>query len=69
MKKKIIQLFVWSWIISLPLALIGGYWLYNTMDRFNEYSVRYYNGKMSLYLVVPALLVVVEMVSYVVVGL
>lgn len=51
MKKKIIQLFVWSWIISLPLALIGGYWLYNTMDRFNEYSVRYYNGKMSLGLV------------------
>lgn len=41
MKKKITQLFLWSWIISLPVATSGGYWLYNTIDRFNEYSVRY----------------------------
>ena len=41
MKARIRVWFLWSWVITLPVTLLGGYWLYSTLDRFGSYNVRY----------------------------
>jgi hypothetical protein len=41
MKARIRVWFLWSWVITLPVTLLGGYWLYSTLDRFGTYNVRY----------------------------
>ena len=46
------NLFLWSWIVTLPIALLGSYWAYNTANRFYTYAVRYDpapNRTMNLY--------------------
>lgn len=41
MKQKIVYLFLWSWLVTVPLTMIGGYLVYRTVDRFYTFSVRY----------------------------
>ena len=41
MKGRLRIWFLWSWIVTLPATLLGGYWLYSTLDRFGTYNVRY----------------------------
>lgn len=41
MKRLARGLFVWSWILTLPVTILGGYWIYHTFDRFYTFSVRY----------------------------
>ena len=41
MKARLRVWFLWSWVITLPVTLLGGYWLYSTLDRFGTYNVRY----------------------------
>jgi hypothetical protein len=35
------SLFLWSWVVTLPVTLIGGYWVFSTVERFHTYKVRY----------------------------
>ena len=35
------RLFLWSWVLTLPLALAGGYLAFRTIDRFYTYQIRY----------------------------
>jgi len=35
------QIFLWSWVITVPISLVGGYILYRAADRTYTYSVRY----------------------------
>lgn len=30
-----------SWIITIPVGLVGGYWAYKSIDRFYTYALRY----------------------------
>ena len=38
------SLFLWSWVVTLPITLIGGYWAFSTAERFYIYKVRYNSG-------------------------
>ena len=38
------SLFLWSWVVTLPITLIGGYWVFSTEERFYTYKVRYNSG-------------------------
>ena len=42
MRARVRRYFSWSWVVTLPVTLLGGYWLYNTLDRFGTYTVRYF---------------------------
>ena len=35
------QFFLWSWILTIPITLTGGYLAYRTFDRFHTFDVRY----------------------------
>ena len=35
------QIFLWSWVITVPISLLGGYLLYRAADRTYTYNVRY----------------------------
>ncbi|MFT5111109.1 MAG: hypothetical protein ACI8P9_000420 [Parasphingorhabdus sp.] len=35
------RIFLWSWVVTLPITIMGGYWLYATLDRFHTFAVRY----------------------------
>lgn len=39
--KALGRLFMWSWLITLPLCLTGGYIAYNAYDRFTVFQLRY----------------------------
>jgi len=41
MKRLAKSLFLWSWIVTLPVTLLGGYWVFSTVERFHTYKVRY----------------------------
>ena len=41
MKKILRRLFLWSWTISLPIVIAGGYLTYQGLDRFYTFQVRY----------------------------
>lgn len=41
MKKKLVHIFLWSWIITLPIAILGAYVSYKAVDRFHVFQVRY----------------------------
>ena len=41
MKRLAKSLFLWSWVVTLPVTLIGGYWVFSTVERFHTYKVRY----------------------------
>ncbi|MDP7453425.1 MAG: CotH kinase family protein, partial [Arenicellales bacterium] len=41
MKGLLLRLFLWSWVATLPVTLVGGYWVYRSMDRFYTYKARY----------------------------
>ena len=41
MKRLLSLLFLWSWLVSVPITVIGSYWTYRSIDRFYTYSVRY----------------------------
>ena len=34
------QLFLWSWLVTVPLTVTSGYWAYRTIDRFTTFAVR-----------------------------
>jgi hypothetical protein len=40
-KGLLLRLFLWSWVATLPVTLVGGYWVYRSMDRFYTFGVRY----------------------------
>jgi len=40
-RKPWIRLLLWSWLITLPVAIGGGYLSYNTLSRFYTFQVRY----------------------------
>ena len=35
------QIFLWSWLITMPISLVGGYIVYRAADRTYTYSVRF----------------------------
>lgn len=35
---------LWSWIISLPIVLLGGYWAVSASQRYETFGVRYGSG-------------------------
>ena len=39
--KSLRRIFFWSWTLTLPLALAGGYIAFRTIDRFYTFQVRY----------------------------
>ena len=41
MKHLVRSLFLWSWVVTLPVTLIGGFWVFSTVERFYTYEVRY----------------------------
>ena len=41
MKPFFIRLFLWSWLLTLPISSVGAYWTYRTVDRFYTFGVRY----------------------------
>ena len=41
MKRLLSLLFLWSWLVSVPITVIASYWTYRSIDRFYTYSVRY----------------------------
>ena len=45
--KKIV---LWSWLITLPIVVIGGYTLHQTWKRFDTFDVRYTTHRMSIQL-------------------
>jgi len=48
MRRYLKQIFLWSWILTVPISLVGGYLLYRTIDRAYTYSVRYGTNKEEL---------------------
>ena len=47
MKHLVRSLFLWSWVVTLPVTVIGGYWVLSTVERFHTYKVRYFPGNIS----------------------
>jgi hypothetical protein len=41
MKVILRHIFFWSWIVTLPITIMGGYLAYKSLDRFLTFSVRY----------------------------
>jgi hypothetical protein len=41
MKRLLSFLFLWSWLVTLPISLIGGYLAFKAIDRFHTFFVRY----------------------------
>ena len=41
MKRLISLFFFWSWLVTLPVSLIGGYLAFKAIDRFSTFFVRY----------------------------
>ena len=41
MKPFFIRLFLWSWLLTLPISGLGAYLTYQTVDRFYTFGVRY----------------------------
>ena len=41
MKPLFSVLFLWSWLVTLPVTLTGGYLAFKAIDRFNTFFVRY----------------------------
>ncbi|MBT6070003.1 MAG: hypothetical protein HOH09_03000 [Proteobacteria bacterium] len=41
MKKFLVSAFCWSWLVTLPICIIGGYLTYRTIDRTYTFSIRY----------------------------
>ena len=35
------RIFLWSWVLTLPLAITGGYLAFRTLDRFYTFQIRY----------------------------
>ena len=35
---------LWSWLVSLPILLLGGYWAVATSQRFDTFAIRYGTG-------------------------
>ena len=48
MRRYIRQIFLWSWVITVPISLVGSYLLYRAVDRTYTYSVRYGGEKEAL---------------------
>ncbi|MAF99822.1 MAG: hypothetical protein CL388_01245 [Acidiferrobacteraceae bacterium] len=44
MKRLIKTILLWSWTLTLPLSIAGGYLLYQTLDRYYTFAVRYHGG-------------------------
>jgi len=40
-KPILTKFFLWSWLLTVPLTVTGGYWAYHTIDRFVTFAVRY----------------------------
>ena len=41
MKRYFTQIFLWSWVLTLPLMIAGSYLTYRTLDRFYTFQIRY----------------------------
>ena len=44
MKSFLRSALLWSWVISLPIVLLGGYWAVKTYQRYDTFAVRYGAG-------------------------
>ncbi len=44
MKKILRRIFLWSWLVTLPVVIVGGVWFYDSVGRFYNYKVRYNPG-------------------------
>ena len=45
MNRFFLKIFLWSWLITLPISIAGGYVFYKTIDRFFTYQVWHSIGK------------------------
>ena len=41
MRRFLAYLFLWSWLITLPVVIFGSYWAWQTIDQFWTFAVRY----------------------------
>jgi hypothetical protein len=48
MRGYVRKIFLWSWVITVPISLVGSYLLYRAVDRTYTYSVRYGGEKREL---------------------
>ena len=48
MRRHVRQIFLWSWVITVPISLVGSYLIYRAVDRTYTYSVRYGGEKEEL---------------------
>jgi len=48
MKRILLVVFLWSWTITLPISVLGGYVAYDALSRFLTFSMRYGAGSLTL---------------------
>ena len=41
MKRIFFRIFLWSWVLTVPVTLVGGYLAFRSFDRFLIYGMRY----------------------------
>ena len=44
MKRILFRIFLWSWMLTVPVTLVGGYLVFRSFDRFATYGMRYNAG-------------------------
>ncbi|MFP6716843.1 MAG: hypothetical protein VCB82_05015, partial [Alphaproteobacteria bacterium] len=44
MKRIFFRIFLWSWVVTVPVTLVGGYLVFRSFDRFVTYGMRYNAG-------------------------
>ena len=44
MKRIFLRIFLWSWVLTVPVILVSGYLTFRSFDRFATYSMRYSAG-------------------------
>ena len=44
MKRIFFRIFLWSWVLTVPVTLVGGYLVFRSFDRFVTYGMRYNAG-------------------------
>jgi len=64
MRRYLSKILLWSWIVTLPISIIGGYLLYQTIDRTYTYNVRYGGAKEKLQLDNIARYEIAQLVNY-----
>lgn len=55
-KKMLLRIFIWSWVLSLPVTLLGGYLSYQSWQHYQTFSIRYNPSPAITFLTTDALI-------------